>query len=132
MSDTDQPAAIETATVAGDPPNPKPEPVGFKAKPAEEKRIAAWKAAYVLYKRAEKKMKAAKAIVHGLFKKHGASFVESKLGILKLRSGGTNVDWKGLAHANIAADVIERELPKYTTVGEKQLAALPSWGAEAK
>lgn len=98
--------------------------------------VRTWKDAHIAEVRAKLDNKAAREGVKDALTRAGVMHVITPTGVVAMheRSGATKVDWEGLARKHVTADVIERELPAYTSTGEPavELAAPKEWGVEAK
>jgi hypothetical protein len=91
--------------------------------------VAAWKAAHLLFKPLEAKLKAARDAVTAAIVATGADHIETKLGTIALRTR-TEVDWQALARSQLAPTVIEDLKPKYAKTSAPYVQAPSDWSAE--
>src|SRR5688572_30590589 len=101
-----------------------------------ESLVATWHTSYVERERWKTRSELDGGKVKEAMRAAGVTHVSTPDGTPTLteRSGPTNINWEALARANVDPAVIERELPKHTTVGAPTVAlnAPREWGIEAK
>lgn len=109
------------------------------AKPENESlegMIGRWRELHIVAKRTEVQIETVKRDVKASMVALGVNHVSTPFGTPTLiaRAGATRIDWESLARANVDKDVIERELPRYTSTGEPTtvLEADRSWTLAAK
>ena len=99
-----------------------------------DRLVAVWKRAFVLAKKIEPKVEAARAAVVQLLVDAGVPVgdkIETKHGSLSLQTK-TTTDWEGLARSVIATDKLEELVPKFTKTSAPFTRAPSSWAGEAR
>ena len=101
-----------------------------------ETLVGAWHVSYVERERWKARSELDGGKVKEAMKAAGVLFVATPDGTPTLvdRAGATKIDWESLARAHLDRDVLERELPRFTSVGAPSVALNPpkEWSLQAK
>jgi hypothetical protein len=115
--------------------NPKPKPLPPKQLPANfERLVGAWKRIYLITKKLEPRVTAARKVIVELLIDAGipvGQHIETKHGSVSLQTQ-SRTDWEAIARAVVAPAFLEMLVEQFTKTGDPFIRAPHSWAGEAK